>query len=213
MFKFKLNDQLKKYIREVSILPSDDETIKRYARECKYRHDISINIDNHDLHFSYVEPVFDKEKQLIHISRTGHSSDVNFDIHFDWVLKGNVQFITSDYGHIDTTERFIELISSFIDNGNVEGCRYEFIKERFESSYDKIFKINGIFYEVYYSSPGMREPEAQLCLTEAQTGQYQYVTATELLRGNYSYMSDLLRDEDGSYIPHLKIKEYKLVKD
>ena len=59
----------------------------------------------------------------------------------------------------------------------------------------------------------MHEPEAQLCLTEAQTGQYQYVTATELLRGHYSYMSDLLKDDDGSYIPHLKIKEYKLIKD
>lgn len=53
--------------------------------------------------------------------------------------------------------------------------------------------------------------EYQLDLTECQTGQSHDVTALELLRGKYSYTSELRKTEDGLLIPNLTIEKYQKI--
>jgi hypothetical protein len=91
------------------------------------------------------------------------------------------------------------------------GYRYEFINESFDEPFNHVYMINHTFYTVHVCSPDKYCSEYQLDLTECQTGQSHYVTALELLRGKYSYISDLRKTEDGLLIPNLTIEKYQKI--
>ena len=67
-----------------------------------------------------------------------------------------------------------------------------------------------VFYTAHMCSPNQYCSEYQLDLTECQTGQSHFVTAIELLRGKYSYTSELRKTDDGLLIPNLTIKKYTM---
>lgn len=223
MFRFELNDNLKQYIKEVEILKNKVDIVRDYLRELEYKCDITINIGD----FKMVLPGFlvipDWEAKCFRITRKGKSSESDesfkalddmldlknqFNIPFKMVLEGHVEFITSRYGHMDITSKFVELIEQAY--GDMAGYRYEFIKEAWDDpSHDTIYNINGIYYTAYLTSSAHNPTAMLLDLKECQTGQSHYVTALELLRGKYSYVHELDKTVGGLYIPRLCIKKYK----
>lgn len=223
MFRFELNDNLKQYIKEVDITKNKVDIVRDYMRELEYECDITISIYD----FKMVLPGFlvipDWEAKCFRITRNDKALesdatfklindilDLNnhFNIPFNMVLEGHVLFITTWYGHMNITDRFVELIEQAY--GDMTGYRYEFIKEAWINQFhDIIYDINGTLYTAYLTSFG-DNPVMSLRLEECQTGQSHHVTAMELLRGKYSYVHELKKTDDGLYIPRLRhIKKYE----
>lgn len=221
MFRFKLNEQLKKYIREVRIEHNKTDVIRDYLRELEYECDITISIGESEFKFNGFTVLPDWESQCFRIDKKNRDNTFNhmneifdlkntFKIPFTTVQGGHVKFVTTWYGNMDITNKFIELIENAYSD-ELYGYRYEFIKESFDNSYAYVYMINHEFYNVYISSPNKYCTEYQLNLTECRTGQSHFVTALELLRGAYSYTSELEKTEDGLLIPNLTIEKYKKI--
>ena len=223
MFRFELNDNLKQYIKEVEILKNKVDIVREYLRELEYECDITINIGD----FKMVLPGFlvipDWEAKCFRITRKdkAHESDTSFklindmldlnnsfNIPFNLVIEGHVEFITTWYGNMNITDRFVDLVEQAY--GDMTGYRYEFIKEAWNNQFhDIIYDINGTLYTTNLTSFD-DNPVMSLRLEECQTGQSHYVTAMELLRGKYSYVHELKKTADGLYIPRLRrIKKYE----
>ena len=134
----------------------------------------------------------------------------NFMIPFQMFLDGHVSVKTVNYGCMMLTDKIIDMINASYGD-DLYGYRYEFIKESFDEPYDYVYRINHTFYDAYMLSPNDYCSEYQLSLTTCQTGQSHFVTALELLRGKYSYTSELEKTEDGLLIPNLEIEKYKKV--
>lgn len=221
MFRYYLNDQLKKYIREVRREHNKIDVIKDYLRELEYVVSVNINIGDNLMFFKHVILVPDWQTKAFRLSmssasETTHTMNTmcdfnnNFMIPFQLFLDGHVSVKTVDYGGMILTEKIINMINDAYGD-ELYGYRYEFIKESFDKPFEYIYMINNKFYEAYVCSPNKYCSEYQLDLTECQTGQSHYVTALELLRGKYSYTSELRKTEDGLLIPNLSIKKYKLI--
>jgi hypothetical protein len=148
--------------------------------------------------------------ETTHTMNTMCDFNNNFMIPFQLFLDGHVSVKTVDYGGMILTEKIINMINDAYGD-ELYGYRYEFIKESFGQPFEYVYMINHKFYEAYVCSPNKYCSEYQLDLTECQTGQSHYVTALELLRGKYSYISELSKTEDGLLIPNLSIKKYKLI--
>jgi hypothetical protein len=221
MYRFKLNEQLEKYIREVRIEHERVDVIRDYLRELEYDVSVNINIGGNLMFFKCVGLVPDWQAQAFRISMSSASETTysmnticdfrkDFVIPFQLFLDGHVSVKTVDYGGMILTEKIIDMINDAYGD-ELYGYRYEFIKESFDKPFEYIYMINNKFYEAYVCSPNKYCFEYQLDLTECQTGQSHYVTALELLRGKYSYISELSKTEDGLLIPNLSIKKYKLM--
>ncbi len=218
MFRFELNEQLRKYIREVRIERNKADVIKDYLRELEYSVSVNVNIGDNLMFFKCVILVPDWEAKAFRLSMSPASEIThtmntmcdfhnNFMIPFQLFLDGHVSVKTVNYGGIILTEKIINMIND-VYGDDFYGYRYEFIKESFDKSYGCVYMINHKFYNVYICSPDKYCSEYQLDLTECETGQGHYVTALELLRGKYSYTSELEKTEDGLLIPNLTIKKY-----
>lgn len=221
MYRFELNDQLKKYIREVRIEHNKTDVIRDYLKELEYKCDITISIGESEFKFNSFIVLPDWEAQCFRIDKKDRNISFNhmnelfdlkntFKIPFTTVQGGHVKFVTTWYGNMDITNKFIELIENAYSD-ELYGYRYEFIKESFDNSYAYVYMINHEFYNAYICSPNKYCTEYQLDLTECRTGQSHFVTALELLRGKYSYTSELEKTEEGLLIPKLTIEKYKKV--
>ena len=228
MYRFLLNDQLKKYIREEYLVRNKDNVIKDYIRELEYEVNINFNIDESLLFISYVKIKFDWENKCVRCISAAKDSDsasfkrlneiINFDtfkIPFEEFLKDNVSVKTVHYGQMDITNQIVAVILDSEADG-FTGYKYSFIKEAFDHDIygETIYRINNVFYTAYYSHPGKYDDDQthfgdKLVLTNCSNGQYHDVTAFELLRSKYGYCHELERTEDGLYIPRLKIERYE----
>lgn len=227
MYRFLLNDQLKKYIREEHLERKKNDVIKDYMRELEYEVNINFNIGESLLFISYVKIKFDWENKCVRcISATKDSDSVsfkklneiiNFDtfkIPFDDFFKDNVSVKTVHYGQMDITNQIVAVILDS-QTDDLTGYKYSFIKEAFDhDGPGTIYRINNVFYTAYYSHPGKYDDDQthfgdKLMLTNCSNGQYHDVTAFELLRSKYGYCNELERTEDGLYIPRLKIERYE----
>lgn len=220
MFRFYLNEQLKRYIREVRIERNKVDVIRDYLRELNYEVSVNINIGENLMFFKNVKLVPDWEEKAFRIDMDSKSETTqtmnglvdfnnNFKIPFQLFLDGHVSVKTVWYGHMTVTDKFVDMITNAYDN-NLYGYKYEFIKEAFEHPYRCVYEINNKFYNVHMHSPSQYCSEYQLDLSECQTGQSHFVTAIELLRGKYSYTGELRKTEDGLLIPNLTIKKYTM---
>ena len=229
MYRFLLNDQLKKYIREEHLERKKDNVIKDYMRELKYEVNINFNIGESLLFISYVKIKFDWENKCVRCISAAKDSDsasfkklneiINFDtfkIPFDDFFKDNVSVKTVHYGQMDITNQIVAVILDS-QTDDLTGYKYSFIKEAFDhDGPDTIYRINNVFYTVDYSHPGKYDDDQthfgdKLMLTNCSNGQYHDVTAFELLRSKYGYCNELERTENGLYIPNLSIQKYKKV--
>ena len=229
MYRFLLNDQLKKYIREEHLERKKDNVIKDYMRELEYEVNINFNIGESLLFISYVKIKFDWENKCVRCISAAKDSDsasfkklneiINFDtfkIPFDDFFKDNVSVKTVHYGQMDITNQIVAVILDS-QTDDLTGYKYSFIKEAFDhDGPDTIYRINNVFYTAYYSHPGKYDDDQthfgdKLMLTNCSNGQYHDVTAFELLRSKYGYCNELERTENGLYIPNLSIQKYKKV--
>ena len=221
MFKFELNDQLKKYIREVRIEHKKADVIKDYLRELEYSVSVNVNIGDNLMFFKSVILVPDWEAKAFRLSMSSASETTHtmntmcnfnndFKIPFQMFLDGHVSVKTVMYGSMPLTNKIINMINDAY-GAELYGYRYEFIKESFDKSFDHVYMINHKFYTAHMCSPNQYCSEYQLDLTECETGQSHYVTALELLRGKYSYTSELRKTEDGLLIPNLTIEKYEKI--
>ena len=229
MYRFLLNDQLKKYIREEHLERKKDNVIKDYMRELEYEVNINFNIGESLLFISYVKIKFDWENKCVRCISAAKDSDsasfkklneiINFDtfkIPFDDFFKDNVSVKTVHYGQMDITNQIVAVILDS-QTDDLTGYKYSFIKEAFDhDGPDTIYRINNVFYTVDYSHPGKYDDDQthfgdKLMLTNCSNGQYHDVTAFELLRSKYGYCNELERTENGLYIPNLSIQKYKKV--
>ena len=219
MYRFKLNENLKKYIREVEIVGDKVEVVRDYLRELEYECDITISIGRSEFKFNGFIVLPDWEAQCFRIGMKNEGISFNhmnklfdlnntFKIPFTTVLGGHVKFVTTWYGNMNLTNKFIELIETAYGNELV-GYRYEFIPEVWKDAYksNRFYCINGRFYKVWFD-----EKSNELTLTDHH-GQSEDVTALELLRGKYDYTSQLSKDESGLLIPKLKIAMYETKED
>ena len=219
MYRFKLNDNLKKYIREVEVVRDKAEVVRDYLRELEYECDITISIGRSEFKFNGFIVVPDWEAQCfrIGIDNKDRGSDISFNhmnelfdlkntfkIPFTTVLGGHVKFVTTWYGNMDLTIKFIELIEAAYGDQLV-GYRYEFIPEAWKDAYkpNRVYRINDTFYDVWFD-----EKRNELRVS-APDGQNHSTTALELLRGKYDYISQLSKDENGLLIPKLSIVMYE----
>ena len=221
MFRFKLDEQLEKYIREVRIEHNRVDVIRDYLREIEYDVSVNINIGGNFMFFKCVGLVPDWEAKAFRVSmslesETTHTMNTmcdfrnNFMIPFQMFLDGHVSVKTVNYGGMILTDKIIDMINASYGD-DLYGYRYEFIKESFDQPFDHVYMINHKFYEVHMCSPNQYCSEYELDLTECETGQSHYVTALELLRGKYSYTSELRKTEDGLLIPNLTIEKYQKI--
>jgi hypothetical protein len=227
MYRFLLNDQLKKYIREEYLVRNKDNVIKDYMRELEYEVNINFNIGESLLFISYVKIKFDWENKCVRCISATKDSDsasfkklneiINFDtfkIPFEDFFKDNVSVKTVHYGQMDITNQIVAVILDS-QTDDLTGYKYSFIKEAFDhDGPGTIYRINNVFYTVDYSHPGKYDNDQthfgdKLMLTNCSNGQYHDVTAFELLRSKYGYCNELERTEDGLYIPRLKIERYE----
>lgn len=219
MFRFKLNEQLEKYIREIGIKRNKADVIKDYLKELEYEVSVNMNIGENLIFFKNVKLLPDWEAKAFRLDMNSKSEttqtmnsmvDFNndFKIPFQLFLDGHVSVKTVWYGHMTITDKFVDMITNAY-NDDLYGYRYEFIKEAFDEPFDHVYMINHVFYTVHVCSPDKYCSEYQLDLTERQTGQSHFVTALELLRGKYSYTSELRKTEDGLLIPNLTIEKYQ----
>ena len=226
MYRFLLNDQLKKYIHEEHLERKKNDVIKDYMRELEYEVNINFNIGESLLFISYVKIKFDWDNKCVRCISAAKDSDstsfkklneiINFDtfkIPFDDFFKDNVSVKTVHYGQMDITNQIVAVILDS-QTDDLAGYKYSFIKEAFDhDGPGTIYRINNVFYTVYYSHPGKYDNDQthfgdKLMLTNCSNGQYHDVTAFELLRSKYGYCNELERTEDGLYIPRLKIERY-----
>ena len=218
--RFALNDSLKKYIREVEETRDKTEIVRDYLRELEYDCNISFNFGNDhvELHNYLVLPDwekqcfrFDKKKRDTKFDILNEIFDLKntFNIPFKMVLDGHVRFVTTHYGNIDITYKYIDLIKSAYSN-SLSGYKYEFIPEVWKDAhhYGKIFYINHVFYTVYFC-----QDMKTLTLCRCDNGQAHSVTVLELLRGKYNYTDELEKDENGLIIPSLSIQSYEIKED
>jgi hypothetical protein len=219
MYRFKLNDNLKKYIREVEVVRDKVQVVGDYLRELEYECDITISIGESEFAFNRFIVVPDWEAQCFRIDKKNrgisfdHMNELfdlknTFNIPFTTVLGGHVEFVTTWHGKMNLTNKFIELIENAYNNELV-GYRYEFIPEVWEGAckINRVYSINGKFYHVWFD-----EENNELSLTD-NSGQCHDVTALELLRGKYDYISQLSKDENGLLIPKLSITMYESKED
>ncbi len=210
MYRFKLNDNLKKYIREVEFVRDKVQVVRDYLRELEYECDITISIAESEFKFNRFIVVPDWEAQCFRIDKKNRGISFNhmnelfdlkntFKIPFTTVLGGHVKFVTTWYGNMDLTDKFIKLIENAYGDKLV-GYRYEFIPEAWKDAHrlNRIYRMNGIFYYVCFD-----EKRNKLTLTDP-SGQSHDVTALELLRGKYDYISQLHNDENGLLIPKIE---------
>lgn len=220
MFRYYLNEQLGKYIREVRIERNKVDVIKDYLRELEYEVSVNMNIGENLIFFKNVKLLPDWEAKAFRLDMNSESETTqtmnslvdfnnNFKIPFQLFLDGHVSVKTVWYGNMIITDKFVDMITNAY-NDDLYGYKYEFIKESFDKSFDHVYMINHKFYTAHMCSPNQYCSEYQLDLTECQTGQSHYVTALELLRGKYSYTSELRKTEDGLLIPNLTIKKYTM---
>lgn len=218
MFRFKLNEQLGKYIREVRIEHNKVDVIRDYLRELEYSVSVNINIGDNLMFFKCVILVPDWQAKAFRVqmssaSETTHTMNTMCDFHnefmipFQLFLDGHVSVKTVNHGGMILTSKIINMINDAYGD-ELYGYRYEFIKESFDKPFDHVYMINHIFYTAHMCSPDKYCSEYQLDLSECQTGQGHFVTALELLRGKYSYTSELRKTEDGLLIPNLTIEKY-----
>lgn len=221
MFRFELNDQLKKYIKEVRIEHNKVDVIRDYLRELEYAVSVNINIGDNLMFFKHVILIPDWEAKAFRLSmssasETTHTMNTmcdfnnNFMIPFKMFLDGHVSVKTVMYGSMLLTNKIINMINDAYGD-ELYGYRYAFIKESFDQPFNHIYMINHKFYEAHMCSPNQYCSEYQLDLTECETGQSHYVSALELLRGKYSYTSELRKTEDGLLIPDLTIEKYQKI--
>lgn len=215
MYRFKLNENLKKYIREVEVIKDKVEVVRDYLRELEYECDITISIGRSEFKFNGFIVLPDWEAQCFRIGMKNEGISFNhmnklfdlkntFKIPFETVLGGHVKFVTTWYGNMNLTNKFIELIEAAYGDKLV-GYRYEFIPEVWKDAYksNRFYRINGKFYKVWFD-----EKSNELTLTDSSC-QSNDVTAIELLRGKYDYTSRLSKDESGLLIPKLTIEMYE----
>ena len=218
MFRFYLNEQLRKYIREDRVERNKVDVIRDYLRELEYEVSVNINVGENLIFFKNVKLLPDWEAKAFRLDMNSESEttqtmnslvDFNndFKIPFQLFLDGHVSVKTVWYGGMIVTDRFVDMITDAYSN-DLYGYKYEFIKEVFQNPYKYVYEINGKFYDAYICSPNQYCSVHQLDLMERQTGQSHFVTALELLRGEYSYTGELEKTEDGLLIPNLTIKKY-----
>ena len=158
MYRFKLNDNLKKYIREVEVVRDKVQVVGNYLRELEYECDITISIGGSEFKFNGFIVIPDWEAQCFRIDKKDRGKSFNqlkdlfnlknaFGIPFSTVLEGYVKFVTTWHGKMNLTNKFIELIENAYNNELV-GYRYEFIPEVWEGAckINRVYSINGKFY-------------------------------------------------------------------
>lgn len=221
MFRYYLNEQLGKYIREVRIERNKVDVIRDYLRELEYEVSVNMNIGENLMFFNNVKLLPDWEAKAFRLDMDSESETTptmntlvdfnnNFKIPFQLFLDGHVSVKTVWYGGMMITDKFVDMITNAY-NDDLYGYKYEFIKEAFQNPCKYVYEINGTFYDVHMHSPSQYCSEYQLNLSERQTGQSHFVTALELLRGKYSYTSELRKTEDGLLIPNLTIEKYEKI--
>ena len=223
MYRFKLNNNLKKYIREVEVTRDKVRVVKDYMRELEYECDITISIGESVFKFNEFIVLPDWEAQCFRIDKKNrdkpfyktnallfdHINEIfdlknTFKIPFTTVMEGHVKFVTTWYGKMDLTNKFIELIGN-VYNNELACYPYEFIPEAWKDAHkmNRVYRINETFYNVWFD-----EENNSLRLTSSD-GQNHSITALELLRGKYDYISQLSKDENGLLIPELTITMYE----
>ena len=216
MFRFYLNEQIKKYIREVSIQRNKVDVVRDYLKELNDWVTVSINVGRNSMHFKSVKLIPDWEAKcfMLQINDYDKSNmnqyvdfNNNFKIPFKDVLDCKVGIRAARSDHLELTRPIVNMLTDAYDNDLI-GYRYEFIKEAWGEPYKNIYKINTAFYDVHVHSPSMYCNEYQLDLSNCETGQSMFVTALELLRGKYHSTSELKTNEDGLLIPRLRIEKY-----
>lgn len=227
MFRFRLNKNLQKYIREVKIEHNPERVMNTYLSELEQTCDVFINIFQSKILLSSVILSFDWENNCLRLSdtvknrakrkdskddRLNNIIDLNtFKIPFEEVLAGSVKINLVWYGQPDVTSKYIEAIQMY-SNNDLVGYMYEFIPEAFEHPTKYIYKINNVFYDVSLMSPRDREPYYKISMDECSTGQYRFCTAYELLRGADDCFFNCKKDSEGFYVPKLEIEKYEKVK-
>lgn len=228
MFRFYLNDEIKQYIREEHVDRDKISVVRDHLRETDYVCNVNINMGSSMMFLTNVKMVPDWENKCMRFKSCETSPTVKetlqkmldlsntFNVPFEEFINDNVSVKTVWYGHMDITERVIQMLIDAY-NDDLVAYKYSFIKEAFDGhAFDNIYKINNKFYEVTYVHSGVHDDDKthfgdKLCLTESTTGQYHYVTALELLRGKYDYNEGLKKTEEGLLIPDLSIKKYKII--
>ena len=211
-YELYLDDNLKKYIREVRESRDKLEITMDYMAELQHECDITIDCGDSYMKLRRFYIVPDWEAKCFRIGRKIHRESYEllnrmldlkntFNIPFEYVRAGYVKFIESFYAKTDLTQKYIELIDAAV--GEFRGTKYEFIPEAWDM--DCLYKINGAFYTVYLFKD-------QLHLKRCDNGQCVDVTPLELLRGKYDYISQL-KKENGLLIPNLEIEKYTKVVD
>lgn len=219
MYRFKLNENLKKYISEVGVVRDKVEVVRDYLMELEYECDITISIGTSEFKFNGFIVLPDWEAQCFRIDKKDHGISFNhmnqlfdlnntFKIPFTTVIGGHVKFVTTWYGNMDLTDKFIELIDTAYSNELV-GYRYEFIPEAWRDDHKtrRVYRINYTFYDVRFD-----EKRDKLTLTTL-AGQSHDVTALELLRGKYDDISQLSKTENGLLVPKLSIEMFESKED
>lgn len=210
MYRFKLNDNLKKYIKETESTKDKNSVIRYYLEELTYECDVTIFIGFSHLKFSKVIVLPDWEAKCFRIDHKKREQTFNklneildlkntFNIPFKLVLEGHVKFVSTFYGKMNLTNKFIELVEN-VYNDQLVGYRYEFIPEAWKDAHriGRVYFINNKFYNVWFD-----EKDGELNLEDINDGQCVDVTAMELLRGKYDYIDNLSKDENGLLIPKI----------
>ena len=235
MYRFLLNDQLKKYIREEHIEKNSEKVIEDYLEELNYTVNIDLKIGSSQLHLTNLRLFPDWENKCMRcksVASENLNKDAEYDpqsriakmlnfetfqIPFDEFLMENVKVTTVYYGQMIITDTIVRAIINGQDTNGLQGYKYSFIKEAFDDKplCDYIYKINNHFYEVYYSPAGMYSKDKthfgdELSLSRVDNGQYCFKTAFELLKGE-GHLDSLKQTDDGLYIPNLRIQKYKKV--
>lgn len=221
MYRFKLNDNIKKYIREVEVVLDKVQIVRDYLRELDCECDITISIGESEFKFNRFIVLPDWEAQCFRIDKKNRGISFNhmnelfdlqntFKIPFTTVLGGHVKFVTTWYGNVDLTDKFIELIETSYGGKSVV-YRYEFIPEAWKNDRKtkRAYRINDAFYDVMFD-----EKNDKLTLTTFDDPCHDVtVTALDLLRGKYDNISQLPNVENGLLIPKLLISMYETEED
>ena len=211
--------------------------IEDYLEELNYTVNLDLKIGSSRLHLTNLrlspdwenkcmrcksvasEHIIDNDAEYDPQSRIAKMLDFEtFKIPFDEFLMENVKVTTVYYGQMIITDSIVRAIINGKDTNGLQGYKYSFIKEAFDdkSSLDYVYKINNQFYEVYYHPAGIHSKDKthfgdEISLTRVDDGQYCFMTAFELLRGE-GYLDRLEQTDNGLYIPNLSIQKYKKVK-
>ena len=221
MYRFKLNDNIKKYIREVEVVLDKVQIVRDYLRELDCECDITISIGESEFKFNRFIVLPDWEAQCFRIDKKNRGISFNhmnelfdlqntFKIPFTTVLGGHVKFVTTWYGNVDLTDKFIELIETSYGGKSVV-YRYEFIPEAWRDDHKtrRVYRINDTFYDIMFD-----EKNDKLTLTTFDDPCHDVtVTAIDLLCGKYDNISQRPNVENGLLIPKLLISMYETKED